>query len=63
MSIRLILCYRLVSNYCHVMQLKRNENQLFLFSDMITQENIQKPYFFFWGGGGEEGDKLPKFSN
>ena len=48
----------------------------FVIDDMITQEKIQKPYiysffFFFLGGGGggggelvgEEGDKLPKFSN
>ena len=52
------------------MQLKRNENQLlfFVIDDMLTHVKIQKPYFFrgfFRGGGvvGDEGDKLPKFSN
>ena len=63
MSIRLILFFHLVSNYCQVMQLKRNvQNQLlyFVIDDMITQEIIQKLLLFFvWGGG----DKLPKFSN
>ena len=64
MSIRLILFFSLVSNYCQVMQLKINENQLlfFVIDDMTTQEKIQKPYFFV-GGGGLVGDKLPKFSN
>ena len=59
MSIRLILFFHLVSNYCQVMQLKRNEihvqNQLlfFLINDMITQEKIQKLFFYFFFGGGE----------
>ena len=57
MSIRLILFFPLVSNYCQVMQLKRNDNQLlfFVIDDMITQEKIQKYkffFFFFLGGGG-----------
>ena len=62
MSIRLILFFPLVSNYCQVMQLKRNEAVVFVIDDMITQEKIQKLLLFFvwgWGGGG----KLPKFSN
>ena len=61
MSIRLILFFPLVSNYCQVMQFKRNEMykiSFFVIDDMITQEKIQK---LFFGGVGE--DKLPKFSN
>ena len=63
MSISLILFFPLVSNYCQVMQLKRNEMYkisccFHVIDDMITQENEQK--LFFLGGGG---DKLPKFSN
>ena len=57
MSIRLILFFPLVSNYCQVMQLINVQNQLlfFVIDDMITQEKIQKLlfiYFFFgWGVG------------
>ena len=54
MSIRLILFFSLVSNYCQVMQLKRNENQLlfFVIDDMITQEKYRNHFFFLGGGGG-----------
>ena len=77
MSIRLILFFPIVSNYCQVMQLTNVQNQLlfFVIDDMITvtQEKIQKLlfiiffFFFGWGGGGGwggegRGDKLPKFS-
>ena len=63
MSIRLILFFLLVSNYCQVMQLKEmkctKSAVVFMIDDMITQEKIQKLLLFFiWGG-----DKLPKFSN
>ena len=56
MSIRLILFFPLVSNYCQVMQLKRNEiNVVFVIDDMITREKIQTLLLFFLvgrGGGG-----------
>ena len=55
MSISLILFFPLVSNYCQVMQLKRNEMYYFVIDDMITQENIQKLLFIFLGGGGGGG--------
>ena len=57
MSIRLILfIFPLVSNYCQVMQLKRNEIYkisycFFVIDDMITQEKIQKLFFVCVGGG------------
>ena len=66
MSIRFVLFFPLVSNYCQVMQLKRNEMYkisccFFVIDDMITQEKIQKLLviyflcFFFLGGGGRRG--------
>ena len=64
MSIRLILFFPLVSNYCQVMQFKRNEMYKISFlvlDDMITQEKIQKLIFLGWGEG--RGIKLPNFSN
>ena len=57
MSIRLnSFFFLLVSNYCQVMQLKRNEMHkiscyFFVVDDLITQEKIQKQ-IFLWGGGG-----------
>ena len=58
MSIRLILFFPLVSNYCQVMQLKRNEMykiSFFVIDDLITQEKIRKQIFFWRGGGGGGG--------
>ena len=61
MSIRLVLFFLLVSNYCQVMQLKRNEMYkisycCFVIDDLITQEKKQEQifffFFFFLGGGG-----------
>ena len=65
MSIKLILFFPLVSNYCQVMQQKRNKMYkisccFFVIDDMITQEKIQKLFILFFFGGG---DKLSKFSN
>ena len=56
MSIRLILFFHLVSNYCQVMQLKEMKCTkpvvvFFVFDDMITQEKIQKLLLFFVLGG------------
>ena len=57
MSIRLILFYLFVLNYCQVVQLKRKNEAykiiFFVIDDVITQEKIQKLllFFFAWGGG------------
>ena len=58
MSIRLILFFPLESNYCQVIQLKRNEMYKIsgcVIDDMITQEKIQKLLLFFCLGGGGGG--------
>ena len=59
MSIRLILFFPLVSNYCQVMQLDKNEmyriSCCFFIDDLITQESHKRKYRFFSGGGGGGG--------
>ena len=55
MSVRLILFFPLVSNYCQMMQhkeMKCTKSVIVdsVIGDMITQEKIQKLSLFFMGG-------------